>query len=95
MGLSESLDDAYASVSHDGTVFWSRPGHLRPVCKFEGLDAFPFDRLTCAMEIGSWTRSGKYRLHAMELIFQTNLIHFYYAHGPRTSSETQESTSGW
>lgn len=60
MGLSDSLDDAYAAVSHDGTVFWSRPGHLRPVCRFEGLEAFPFDKLKCAMEIGSWTMSGKY-----------------------------------
>lgn len=59
VGLSESLDDAYAAVSHEGLVFWSRPGHLRPVCKFTGLEMFPFDTLTCALEIGSWTMSGK------------------------------------
>ena len=45
-------------MDSDGSVFWSRPGHLRPVCKFEGLDAFPFDELTCKVEIGSWMFSS-------------------------------------
>jgi hypothetical protein len=58
--LSESLTDAHALVKFDGTVFWSRPGHLRPACKFVGLDKFPFDTLTCTMEIGSWGHSGLY-----------------------------------
>ena len=35
-------------------------GHLRPVCKYIGLDIFPFDKLTCQIEFGSWTYSGKY-----------------------------------
>jgi hypothetical protein len=59
-GLSETLDDSYAVVSYDGSVYWSRPGHLRPTCKFYGLNNFPFDELTCTMEFGSWTYSGKY-----------------------------------
>ena len=59
-GLKSSLDDAYAIVSYDGSVFWSRPGHLRPTCKFIGMEKFPFDKLTCAMEFGSWVYSGKY-----------------------------------
>jgi hypothetical protein len=58
--LSESLTDAHALVKFDGTVFWARPGHLRPACKFVGLDKFPFDTLTCTMEIGSWGHSGLY-----------------------------------
>lgn len=58
--LSSSLVDMAATVSSDGTVFWSRPGHLRPVCKFVGLNAFPFDTLSCTMEIGSWVYSGLY-----------------------------------
>ena len=50
--------NTFANVKSDGSVFWSRPGHLRPVCKFEGLDAFPFDELTCKVEIGSWMFSS-------------------------------------
>lgn len=59
-GLEKSLSDTYASVQSDGTVFWSRPGHLRPTCKFTGLNNFPFDILGCQMEIGSWSYSGLY-----------------------------------
>ena len=59
-GLGASLEPTYAKVNPDGRVWWGRPGHLRPNCKFEGMDAFPFDRLSCAMEFGSWGLSGKY-----------------------------------
>jgi hypothetical protein len=48
-GLSETLDDSNAVVSYDGSVYWSRPGHLRPTCKFYGLNNFPFDELTYTM----------------------------------------------
>lgn len=58
--LDESLADAHAIVSSDGTVFWSRPGHVQAVCKFRGLNDFPFDSLSCAMEIGTWSYSGLY-----------------------------------
>ncbi|EOD11651.1 hypothetical protein EMIHUDRAFT_456582 [Emiliania huxleyi CCMP1516] len=58
--MQTSLSSAFASVSSDGTVFWSRPGHLRPTCKFVGLDSFPFDELGCTMEFGSWSFSGLY-----------------------------------
>lgn len=58
--LSISLVDQPATVASDGTVFWSRPGHLRPVCKFAGLSSFPFDTLSCTVEIGSWVYSGLY-----------------------------------
>ena len=59
-GLKGSLEDAYARISSDGQVWRGRPGHLRPACKFAGLDSFPFDRLSCATEFGSWTLAGKY-----------------------------------
>ena len=58
--LTETLVDIHAKVQSDGTVFWSRPGRLRPVCKFDGLNNFPFDTLKCTMEFGSWAYSGKY-----------------------------------
>ena len=59
-GLKGSLEDAYARVSYDGIVWWGRPGHLRPACKFYGLDDFPFDKLTCQMEFGPWKHSGMF-----------------------------------
>mmetsp|Transcript_19495 Transcript_19495/g.41118 ORF Transcript_19495/g.41118 Transcript_19495/m.41118 type:complete len:730 (+) Transcript_19495:122-2311(+) len=65
-GLQTSLEDTYARVSHDGRVHWGRPGHLRPACKFTGLQFFPFDKLECAMEFGSWTLTSKYM--TMELV---------------------------
>lgn len=58
--LGDSLFDTQASVTSDGTVFWTRPGHLKPSCKFEGLSKFPFDKLECDMEFGSWINSGLY-----------------------------------
>jgi len=58
--LSESLSNEYAVVKFDGHILWSRAGHLRPVCNFEGLTKFPFDTLSCVIEIGSWVYSGKY-----------------------------------
>ena len=73
-----------------GTVFWLTSGHLRPVCKFKELDAFLFKRPMCAMEMGSWTMSGKHRLHAMELNFQTNVIYLQYAHDPQTLFKIQK-----
>lgn len=59
-GLAKSLEDAYAVVKYDGTVFWSRPGHLRPACKYSGLEKFPFDELACTIELGSWAYSGTF-----------------------------------
>ena len=59
--LSMSMTDAYARLTPTtGRVYWSRPGHLRPVCKFNGLQGFPFDELECTIEIGSWSYSGLY-----------------------------------
>lgn len=59
-GLSETLGDTYAKVNYDGSIYWTRPGHLRPTCKFDGLNNFPFDKLSCQIEFGSWAFSGKY-----------------------------------
>eukprot|EP00956_Cyclotella_meneghiniana_P024349 scaffold48787_cov89-Cyclotella_meneghiniana.AAC.6 len=59
-GLADSLEDAYAVVSYDGSVSWNRPGHLRPACKYKGLERFPFDKLECTIELGSWSYSWMY-----------------------------------
>jgi len=58
--LSDTMMDAHAKVTSDGLVYWTRPGHLIPACKFEGLENFPFDTLKCSMEFGSWVHSGLY-----------------------------------
>jgi len=58
--LGDSMTDAHAQVNSDGSVYWSRPGHLIPACKFQGLENFPFDSLSCTMEFGSWAFSGLY-----------------------------------
>ena len=56
MGLT--LEDAAASVSSDGSIFWSRPGQLKVICRFSGLVAFPRDTLSCPMEFSSWELSN-------------------------------------
>lgn len=57
-GFVNTLEPANAKVSYDGSVYWSRPGSLDVLCKFSGLIAFPFDQLTCAIEMGGWILSG-------------------------------------
>lgn len=52
--------DTYASVSHTGKVFWVRLGRIKAACKYFGLDKFPFDVLSCVLEFGSWSHSGKF-----------------------------------
>jgi len=58
--MEQTLANTYATVSSDGTVFWSRPGRLKATCKYEGLKHFPFDKLGCLLEFGSWAHSGLY-----------------------------------
>jgi len=58
--MSNCLANTYATVSSDGSIFWSRPGRIKAVCKYEGLESFPFDKLGCKIEFGSWSHSGLY-----------------------------------
>ena len=58
--MTDNLANTYATVSSDGSVFWSRPGRIKSTCKYTGLENFPFDKLGCALEFGSWTHSGLY-----------------------------------
>ena len=52
------LEPAAATVYSSGDVFWSRPGTLEVLCRFSGLVMFPFDTLSCPIEIGGWAHSG-------------------------------------
>ena len=58
--MTNTLANTYATVSSDGSVFWSRPGRIKSTCKYEGLKHFPFDKLGCKLEFGSWSHSGLY-----------------------------------
>ena len=57
-GLSLSLEQQLAQVSHTGDVFWSRPGSLVVLCRFSGIANFPFDSPRCEAEMGGWVYSG-------------------------------------
>ena len=59
--IEDTLDASLAIVYSDGTVFWSRPGDLDVMCKFSGLVAFPYDVMSCAIEIGGWGMSGGFQ----------------------------------
>lgn len=58
--MGDNFDNTYTVVSSDGSVFWSRPGRLKPTCKYSGLENFPYDNLGCTLEFGSWVHSGLY-----------------------------------
>lgn len=53
-----SLERADASVQHTGEVFWSRTGLISLSCRFSGLVMFPYDRLSCPIDVGGWQTSG-------------------------------------
>lgn len=59
--IIHTLDPAIAQVYSDGRVYWVRPGILDTLCKFSGLVAFPFDSLSCGIELGGWMLSGRYQ----------------------------------
>ena len=57
-GTMHSFEPAMASVRSDGSVFWSRAGTLHVMCRFSGLVQFPYDQLSCPIQIGGWQTSG-------------------------------------
>eukprot|EP00746_Dinoflagellata_sp_MGD_P126372 gnl/MRDRNA2_/MRDRNA2_61232_c0_seq1.p1 gnl/MRDRNA2_/MRDRNA2_61232_c0~~gnl/MRDRNA2_/MRDRNA2_61232_c0_seq1.p1 ORF type:complete len:684 (+),score=135.99 gnl/MRDRNA2_/MRDRNA2_61232_c0_seq1:44-2095(+) len=44
-----------------GGVFWSRPGLLKAMCKFDGLSMFPNDMIRCDLEFAAWTIDGRFQ----------------------------------
>ena len=59
--LAAKFEATMAQVDYTGKVFWSRPGVLSTFCKFSGIVSFPFDTLSCKVEIGGWTLSGAHQ----------------------------------
>jgi len=57
-GLSQTLSNKLAMVYPDGLVYYSRPGLLKTLCKFSGLENFPWDVLECELEFGAWALDG-------------------------------------
>ena len=53
------LDQGFGSagaayIDSDGSVFYSVPGIIDASCRFTGLVNFPYDKLSCPLEFGSW-----------------------------------------
>jgi Ca2+-binding EF-hand superfamily protein len=44
-----------------GNIFYSRPGLLKSLCKFDGLSSFPHDQLVCEMEFAAWIVDGRFQ----------------------------------
>ena len=53
----ESLETGAVWVRPDGRVWYSVPGVVEATCRFTGLVAFPYDKMSCDMEFGSWSYS--------------------------------------
>ena len=54
-GIESSLEPALAFVASDGQVYWSRPGTLDILCRFTGINRFPYDReVHCPVNVGGW-----------------------------------------
>ena len=39
-------------------MYWSRPGIVKSICNWDGLQNWPFGELICDMEFGGWDRRG-------------------------------------
>lgn len=59
--IESTLEPALATVYPSGEVYWARDGLFDVVCKFSGLVAFPFDRLSCELEVAGWMLSGGFQ----------------------------------
>ena len=57
-GLLSALEPAMARVTSDGEVKWNRNGIVGIACRFSGLVMYPFDVLSCPIELGGWVTSG-------------------------------------
>lgn len=53
--------DAKPSRGGCGHVWFSRPGLLKALCKYDGLVLFPRDELTCELEFAAWGVDGRWQ----------------------------------
>ena len=47
-----------AQVFSDGRVYWSRPGSLKVLCSFTGIQRFPFRPISCTFDMNGWSEGG-------------------------------------
>ena len=57
-GIASTLEPSLAIVYSTGRVFWSRPGMLDVLCRFRGINLFPYDKVHCPINVGGWAYSG-------------------------------------
>lgn len=58
-GRLASVYSANGPHSKGGYVFFSRPGLIRALCKFEGVLMFPYDTLLCQLEFAAFLLDGR------------------------------------
>ena len=51
--LSDTLADEFAVVANNGSISWTRGGHIRAACDVEALD-FPFMSPECSISLGAF-----------------------------------------
>ena len=57
--MADQVEGVWLEVSSSGGVYFSRPGRLDILCKFQGLVKFPFDRdVRCDLDMGGWMTGG-------------------------------------
>ncbi|GBF97408.1 hypothetical protein Rsub_09573 [Raphidocelis subcapitata] len=56
--ISSTLGIKWPRVSSNGDIFWTRNGILEVACNFKGLEAYPFGRVSCELEVGSWAMAA-------------------------------------
>jgi len=52
--MSSTLGLKQLRIDSDGNVFWSRNGVLEVSCNFLGLEAYPYGKIGCELELGEW-----------------------------------------
>ena len=57
--MLSNFEASMALVQSDGRVYWSRTGTLDVLCRFSGLAMFPYDLLSCPIELGGWIAGGE------------------------------------
>jgi hypothetical protein len=61
LAMVYSCWDGAPSRGGCGWIFWSRPGLIKALCRYTGLVKFPYDALTCQLEMAGWGVDGRFQ----------------------------------
>eukprot|EP01047_Picozoa_sp_COSAG01_P031917 COSAG01_NODE_2286_length_7990_cov_5.551895_6_plen_528_part_00 len=61
LAIVYSCWDGAPSRGGCGEIFFSRPGVVTALCKYQGLIMFPRDALSCELEFSSWALDGRHQ----------------------------------